>query len=98
MSDDELKFLSVASEQASDDAIDLSDVVSGIGCLISEDQTRPGTIFGSFQGSDISNLLHFIANQLNVIGQMASIGKDADYCLRRRAEAAAGKAQGASRG
>ncbi|MEK6357512.1 MAG: hypothetical protein V4796_32485 [Burkholderia cenocepacia] len=101
LDDEDLEFLSDASEQASGEAATLSQVVSGLGCLISEDAMRSGgSCTGSFQGDDVPNLLWFIANQIDSIGQMAFIGSEADYQLRTRAQAAVAAAvkKGASRG
>lgn len=98
MDNEDLEFLAGASEEASGEAFNLRDVVSGIGCLISEDQTRPGTKFGSLWGDDTPELLWFIANQINSIGQLAYIGSEAEYQLRMRAQAAAAPKKGASRG
>lgn len=99
MDSQDLEFLAGASEQASGDALNLRDVVSGLGCLISEDMTREGIKCGSLWGSDLPNVLWFIANQIDSIGQLAYIGSEADYQLRTRAQTAAVAAmKGASRG
>ncbi|WP_321944565.1 hypothetical protein [Burkholderia cenocepacia] len=98
MDNDELEFLAGASEQASGEAVTLRDVVSGLGCLISEDQTRAGTQSGSLWSNDLPTLLWFIANQIDSIGQLAYIGSEADYQLRTRAQAAAAVKKEASRG
>lgn len=98
LNDRDLHFLWEACEEASDGALALARVVSGIGCLIRQDESQTSIPqMGSFEGHDAADLLQFIANQLNVIGQMTFIGKDAAYCLRRRAQIATTKT-GASRG
>ncbi|MCA8338469.1 hypothetical protein [Burkholderia multivorans] len=95
---EELEFLAAGSEEAAGQAATLSHVVSGVACLISEDQTRDGTRSGSLQDHDIQRLLWFVSDQIEAIGKMAWIGSEADYELRRRAQASAATAKGVSRG
>ncbi|WP_240202032.1 hypothetical protein [Burkholderia sp. LMG 13014] len=94
----DLEFLSEASEQAAGDAATLSRVVSGIGCLISEEQMSAGTKSGALQDSDLPGLLWFVSSQIDTIGQMAYIGSEADYRLRMRAQEVAACKKGANRG
>ncbi|MDF0500848.1 hypothetical protein POK33_08905 [Burkholderia cenocepacia] len=86
LAEDDLTFLSCANEQAVREARNLSEVVSGIGCLISEDQTRDGAKSGSLWSDDVPTLLWLIAGQIGIIGKLAYVGGEIDYELRRRAE------------
>ncbi|VWB67896.1 hypothetical protein [Burkholderia lata] len=86
LAEEDLNFLSCANEQAVREARNLSDVVSGIGCLISEDQTRDGAKSGSLWSDDVPTLLWLIAGQIGIIGKLANLGGEVDWELRRRAE------------
>ncbi len=98
LGDDELEFLAGGSEEAANDAVRLSRIVSGIGCLISEEQMSDTLGSGALQGDDLPQLMWFVSNQIEAIGKMAWIGSEADYELRRRAQASAATAKGVSRG
>ncbi|WP_234015418.1 hypothetical protein [Burkholderia sp. BE12] len=87
LDESDLNFLSCATEQAVLEARNLSEVVSGIGCLISEDQTRDGLKSGALWGNDdVPTLLWSIASQIGIIGKLAYLGGEVDYELRRRVE------------
>ncbi|MDF3116321.1 hypothetical protein KPA94_23095 [Burkholderia semiarida] len=83
---DELEFLAAAGEEAAGAAATLSNIVSGIGCLIGEDQASTGGMCGALQESDTPQLLWFIAAQIETIGKMALIGSRADDQLRVRTQ------------
>ncbi|KVH52892.1 hypothetical protein WS89_31135 [Burkholderia sp. MSMB1072] len=86
LDESDLNFLACATEQAVQEARNLSEVVSGIGCLISEDQTRDGVQSGALWDNDIPTLLWSIASQIGIIGKLAYVGGEVDFELRRRAE------------
>ncbi|MGP8474848.1 hypothetical protein [Burkholderia sp. PR2] len=82
---EDLEFLSRAGENAFSEALSLSEQVSGIASLIASDADgRPVPQAGSFRGDSQSHLLWKIAREIEVIGQMAHIGSEADYELRAR--------------
>lgn len=87
LDESDLEFLLCATEQATTAARSLSEIVSGMGCLISADQTQSGTKAGSLWGNDVPTLLWYIASQVDMIGQLTYIGSEAEWELRRRAEA-----------
>ncbi|QVN18737.1 hypothetical protein [Burkholderia pyrrocinia] len=82
----DLLFLTCAGEQAVTEATNLSRIVTGLGCLISEDQTRDGAQSGALWDDDLPSVLWNIANQIDAIGQLTFVASEADYELRRRAE------------
>ncbi|CAN0624350.1 conserved protein of unknown function [Burkholderia multivorans] len=87
-SDDDLEFLSHASEEAESMAIALADHVVGVGCLINTDRDDANrSKCGSLQDDQQDGLLWHIANQIQVIGKMAYVGSEAAYQQRIRAEA-----------
>jgi hypothetical protein len=92
-SDEELAFLSEAATEASNMARSLSDTVSGVGCLIAEDQ-HEGMKSGALQDGAIPGFLFGISDQLNTIAEMAFIGNEAGFLLSKRRAA---KAKAASR-
>ncbi|MCA8382504.1 hypothetical protein LGN22_26725 [Burkholderia cenocepacia] len=87
LAEEDLDFLLCANEQAVLEARNLSEVVSGIGCLISRDQASEGAKSGALWDDDVPVLLWSIASQIGIIGKLAYIGGEVDYELRRRAEA-----------
>lgn len=81
---DELKWLSRAGEVARFMAGQLGASVANIGCLIDSDY-QPGQLrAGNFEsGSNVAQLLYTIADQVNVIGELANIGSECDFALRQ---------------
>lgn len=82
---EELEFLSLATETATNELISLSEQISGIAGLIDFDRGPcPGA--GCLQGDSQAMLLWKIARELEMIGRMNEIGSEAEYALRSRAE------------
>lgn len=83
--DEELQYLSAASEEAANAAWRLSEHISGVGGLIQYDRgsdDKPKC--GALQDTDQAGLLYRIANELETIGRLAYIGSESDYALRTR--------------
>ncbi|AOJ86145.1 hypothetical protein WS87_05415 [Burkholderia sp. MSMB0856] len=85
-SDEDLAYLSAASEEAANMAFKLSDHVAGIGCLIDYDRGAE-TRCGSLQDSEQASLLFRLADEIAAIGHMASIGSESESRLRHRISA-----------
>ncbi|WP_250462459.1 hypothetical protein [Caballeronia sp. GAFFF2] len=85
-SDSELQFLADCSCVAVDAASSLSTVTSAVGCLIASDRSaEPKQVrSGALQDADQTLLLHRIASETELIGQIAGIASDADCTLRQR--------------
>lgn len=98
LDDEDLDFLSEASENAAGEAATLSRVVTGIACLISEEQMNTGMKSGALQDTDLPSLLWFISSQISAIGQMAFIGSEALYRQQVRAREAVASKKGARHG
>ncbi|EMN5130204.1 hypothetical protein RVV79_003320 [Burkholderia contaminans] len=92
LTNEELEYLASATEEAAGEATTLSRIVSGIGCLISNDQVATGMKSGALQDDSVPELLWFISNRIEEIGKMAWIGSEAEYCLRVRAQDSASTA------
>ncbi|WP_334032777.1 hypothetical protein [Burkholderia gladioli] len=83
LSDDELKALS----SAADDAASLAKVMDSIGCLIDIDIEKKGIgihMAGSFQDSEIPMLLWHLARQVDTIGRVPHVASGAAYQLGQR--------------
>ncbi|RKU02488.1 hypothetical protein C7H84_15895 [Burkholderia sp. Nafp2/4-1b] len=78
LSDDELEFLSFASESAVNDALSLQEQVSGIAGLIAQDRGQKDPGSGCLQGDNQAGLLWKIAGDVEVIARMMAISADAD--------------------
>jgi hypothetical protein len=84
-SDEDLEYLSVATEEAANAAFRLSTVISGIGCLIGDDrgvEDKPEC--GALQDGSQSTLLHLIADEVEAIARLAHIGSESEGRLRAR--------------
>jgi hypothetical protein len=85
LSDADLQFLSLASEEASTVSQWLARHVNGVSCLINTDRQAASFVrSGALQDDDQTSLLNFIASQIEVIGELARIGGDASFMLRSR--------------
>lgn len=71
-------FASGAAEQLNREISALTDVLSGVGCLVLNDED-----VGSFQtAKSASNLLFNLSSQVSAISGLASIAADASYRVR----------------
>ncbi|WP_322095151.1 hypothetical protein [Paraburkholderia bannensis] len=86
LSEADLQFLSLASEEASSLSQWLARHVVGVGCLIDTDrqEVTPFVRSGALQDDDQPALLNFIATQIETIGEIARIGGEASFMLRNR--------------
>ncbi|SAK67938.1 hypothetical protein AWB80_03371 [Caballeronia pedi] len=85
-SDSELQFLADCLCVAVDAASSLSTVTSAVGCLIAGDRSaeHKHARSGALQEADQSILLHRIANEIELIGQIVATASDAECTLRKR--------------
>ncbi|PAJ77312.1 hypothetical protein CJO71_30160 [Burkholderia ubonensis] len=84
-SDEDLEYLSVATEEAANAAFRLSTVISGISCLIGDDRGIHDTPeCGALQDATQSTLLHHIADEVEAIARLAHIGAESEGRLRFR--------------
>ncbi|MFJ1214522.1 hypothetical protein [Burkholderia pyrrocinia] len=84
-SDEDLEYLSVATEEAARAAFRLSSIVSGIGSLIDDDrgaEDKPEC--GALQDATQSTLLYHIADEVEAIARLAHIGSESEGRLRFR--------------
>lgn len=80
----DLKELATLADTASDDALRLSRVITGLACLI-EGDAENGTV-GSFREADsVFLLLCHVASSLDVIAGMTAVSVEARDMLIRRA-------------
>ncbi|MEM5419645.1 hypothetical protein [Paraburkholderia ferrariae] len=86
VSDEDLRWLSRATEEASLMALNLDKTVSGVAALLAYEIDSKGCRSGSFQPYDLPELLWGIASTVGTIGEMVTIGGEADFALRRRCE------------
>ncbi|WP_124581858.1 hypothetical protein [Burkholderia contaminans] len=84
-SDEDLEYLSVATEEAANAAFKLSTLISGVGCLIDEDRgPNNDPECGALQDASQTTLLHHIADEVETIARLARIGGEAEGRLRSR--------------
>lgn len=81
---EDLKELAGLADTASDYALDLSRVITGLACLIAGDGERKSTV-GSFQDADhVFILLGHIASSLDTIAGLTAVSVEARDMLTRR--------------
>lgn len=84
-SDEDLEYLSVATEEAATAAFRLSTIISGISSLIGGDRNTEGNPqCGALQDEDQSTLLYHFADEVEAIARLAHIGSESDFRLRTR--------------
>ncbi|VWM20556.1 hypothetical protein [Burkholderia lata] len=84
-SDEDLAYLSVATDEAANAAFKLSAHIAGLACLIDGDRgidDKPQC--GSLQDADQTALLYRIADEVEAIARMAHVGGEAESILRFR--------------
>lgn len=87
--DEELHFLSFASDEASAIAQSLGTAVAGIGCLVAHDQNAEAGILksGALQSYDLPALLFNIGDALKTISELSFIGSEASFHQLERLKA-----------
>jgi len=84
-SDEDLEYLSVATDEAASAAFKLSTLISGIGCLIDEDRgPEDAPECGALQDARQTTLLYHIADEVETIARLARIGAESEGRLRFR--------------
>lgn len=79
-----------SADEAERQLLNLSEVVSGLGCLVmADDNGKGGAIAGNFRdGGDVGALLFTISSTIESLAVLAGIGSDAEYWQTRHEERA----------
>jgi len=84
-SDEDLEYLSVATEEAASAAFKLSTLISGIGCLSDEARgPEDAPECRALQDARQTTLLYHIADEVETIARLARIGSESEGRLRFR--------------
>ncbi|WP_431226810.1 hypothetical protein [Burkholderia contaminans] len=84
-SDEDLAYLSLATDEAANAAFKLSAHIAGVACLVDSDRgidNKPQC--GSLQDADQTALLYRISDEVEAIARMAHIGSESESILRLR--------------
>lgn len=87
LQDKELQDLSVMSEAAECKMRDITEVMLGMGCLISSDSSLDHARAGNFQdGDEVPTMLFFLAEAMQAQIETMNIAVNAERVLSRRRE------------
>ena len=84
VSDEELKWLTKASDNAQLMAGNLGKTVAGVAALVSYEMDRKGIRSGAFQPHGLPEFLYGFADVAETIEQMIAIASESDFLLRER--------------